>query len=173
MTVTQSINETYGEILLPSLNELTNWLKLDKTDVFVDLGSGKGQIVVHFFLNTPVKKSYGIEINQPLHQQALLKFQEATTNNPWAFRCDRELELIHGSFLTHPIADATVVLINATCFTQSLLQFLDFRIENTPSIHTVLTLRPLPNPKRLRFIKTIKVQCSWDSALCYAYCISM
>jgi hypothetical protein len=79
------------------------------------------------------------------------------------------LEFIQGSFLTHSFEDASVVLINSMCFTQSLLRALAEKIENTSSIHTVLTLRPLPKLNRLRFTHTQKVQCSWDSALCYIY----
>ena len=165
----ENVFETYGEILYPSIDKLMSSIQLTEHDVFVDLGSGKGQIVIHFFLKSLVKAAYGIEIVPKLHQDAVTAAQILQQELPPFFDNGRQLTFMSGTFLEIPFKTATVALINSTCFTQSLLNQLGTIIENTPSIHTVLSLRPINTLQRLGFKKIIRIECSWDSALCYLY----
>jgi len=164
-----AITETYGEILYPSVNKLISLILLTTQDVFVDLGSGKGQVVIQVFLNSVVKEVYGIELLPKLHTRAITACERLQSELPDFFHGSRKISFLSGSFLDIPFTTATVVFINSTCFTQSLLNELGQRIENTPSIHTVLSLRPLNTLKRFIFKKAIRIECSWDSALCYFY----
>lgn len=164
-----SITETYGEILYPSVNKLISTISLTEQDVFVDLGSGKGQVVIQVFLNSAIKEAYGIELLPELHNSAIAAAERLQSDFPFFFHQERKISFLSGSFLDIPFTTATVAFINATCFTQSLLNELGQRIENTPSIHTVLSLRPINALKRLAFKKAIRIECSWDSALCYIY----
>jgi hypothetical protein len=163
------ISATYGEILYQSVNQLITSLSLTEQDVFVDLGSGKGQIVVQVFLKSLVKAAYGIEFLPDLHATALAIGERIQHDLPDFFHGPRNLGFLLGSFLDTSFATATVVLINSTCFPQILLNQLGLIIEKTPSIHTVLSLRPIHTLQRLVFLKALRIECSWDSALCYFY----
>lgn len=163
------IGETYGEILYPSMDKILSTLPLTEHDVFFDLGSGLGKIVVQVFLRSLVKETYGIEYLPELHQQAVLVSQKLQQDLPHFYEQGRKLNLILGDFLEIPLTEATVVLVSSPCFSPKTLYTLGNIINHTPSIHTVLTLRPIANLIRLRFKKAIRIECSWDTALCYIY----
>lgn len=163
------IGETYGEVLYPSIDKLLAELTLTQRDIFVDFGSGLGKMVTQVFLKSPVKEAYGVEILPKLHQQAISVAQTLENDLPIFYNDGRKLTFLLGSFLEIPLPTATVVMIVATCFPQSLLNALGKIIEGMPSIHTVLSLRPMSTLRRLNFKKTIRIECSWDTTLCYMY----
>jgi SAM-dependent methyltransferase len=158
--------ETNGEILYPSVEKLLSIIPFTNKDIFLDLGSGKGRLVIQIFLNTSVKKTYGIELSPELHQQAIRAADKLLPNFNDK---NRELTFLHGNFLTMPLPDATIVMINSTCFDQPMLHQLGKIINEKTSIHTVLTSRPINTLERLTFKKTISIECSWDTALFYVY----
>lgn len=163
------ICDVYGEVLYPSVDKLLSAVPLSDTDVFVDYGSGLGKMVIQVFLKSLVKEAYGIEILPELNQQALIAAHRLQHDLPEFFENQRKLTFLSGSFLELRLASPTVAMIVSTCFTQSVLNALGTIIEATPSLHTVLTLRPIRTLKRLPFKKTIRIECSWDTVLCYVY----
>jgi len=166
---TNHVWETYGEILYPSIDRLLSEIVLTKEDVFVDYGSGLGKIVLQVFIKSIVKAAYGIEISSELHQYATKAATQLHHDLPDFFENERKLVFLQGSFLEVSILAPTVALVNSACFTQNLLAALGKVIEATPSIHTVLSLRPIHTLQRLTFSKSIRIECSWDTALCYVY----
>lgn len=160
---------TYGEILYPSIDKLLSAISLTEQDVFVDLGSGLGKFVLQVFLKTAVKEARGIELVPDLHQQALAATQRVQQDLPDFYAEGRKLTFLLGSFLEIPLTQATAVLISSPCFSPKILDTLGKIIDSTPSIHSVLTFRPISTLQRLSFKKSIRIECSWDSALCYLY----
>lgn len=169
-SVKRSVTETYGEILYPSVDKILSIIQPTENDVFIDYGSGLGKMVIQVFLKSMVREAYGIEIVPQLHQHALSAAQRLTHDLPEFYQSERKLTFLLGSFLELPLKTATIAMVNSTCFTQSLLNELGKIIDQTPSIHTVLTLRPINKLERLSFKRTIRIECSWDTALCYVYC---
>jgi len=163
------ISESYGEILYPSVNKLLSILNLQEDDVFWDAGSGLGKLAMQVFLSSKVKAVYGIEIIPELHQKACEAAQQLQRELPEFYSNNRALEFLLGSFLEVPLENATVLFIGSPCFTPLMLDTLSYRIQNTPSIHTVLTLRPLCRLQRLTCTSYCRIQGSWDTALCYIY----
>ena len=163
------ITETYGEILYPSVNTLISLLSLTEHDVFVDLGSGLGKIVLQVFLCSPVKEARGIEILPHLHNQALAVAHKLREELPDFYAGERQLTFLSDDFLQTSLDGITVALICSQCYSQTMLHQLGTIIENTATIHTVLSLRPISNLQRLRLTKVVRIQCSWDTALCYVY----
>lgn len=160
--------ETYGEILVPSVTKLLSQLALTEEDIFIDFGSGIGKIVAQVFLQTQIKAAYGIEIVPEFHQQAIKISETIQQDFPQLFN-DRKLQFINEDFLQASLPLATFAIINATCFSQKLLCDLGVLINHMPKMHTVFTLRPIATLQRLVFKKTLQVECSWDSVLCYLY----
>ena len=165
----QVIAETYGEILPASIRRLMNIVQPTTHDVFVDLGSGMGKVVQQVFKETPVKEARGIEVIPELHQVAQQNVTEMSREAPEYFMNGRELVLILGDFLQTNLASATITLMGSPCFGPTMLDELASIIEKTPTIHTVLSLRPLLHLSRLSFKRALRVECSWDSAQCYLY----
>jgi len=163
------IHETQGEILYSGVDKLLSVMQLTSEDVFVDLGSGAGKIVTQVFLKSIVKQACGIEIVPALHQQALAVAQRIQEDFPASHVAGRRLTFLSNNFLEEPLTMATVVLVNAVCFDQTVLHALGEIIEVTPNIRLVLSMRPIATLHRLRFKKTVRVECSWDAGLCYVY----
>lgn len=164
-----SISETYGEILYPSMEDLLSTLSLSLHDVFIDLGSGLGKIVLYVFLRTLVREAHGIEIIPELHHQALTAAERVYRELPNFYEDDRKLIFTLGDFLENSFTEASVLLIGSPCFSPTMSYKIGEIINQSTRIHTVLTLRPILNLKRLSFKKTVRVECSWDTALCYIY----
>ncbi|BCA95671.1 hypothetical protein TUM19329_20320 [Legionella antarctica] len=167
--VINNICETYGEILYPSVDKILSVIQPSDSDVFVDYGSGLGKMVIQFFLKSRVKEAYGIEISPDLYQHSFNAAQRLRHELPGFYQCGRKLTFFLGDFLEVHLETATIAMVTSTCFTQSLLNQLGKIIEHTPSIHTVLSLRPISILERLTFKKTIRLECSWDTELCYVY----
>lgn len=164
-----TIAETSGEILYGSINKLIPHLNLNEQDVFADLGSAKGKIVSQIFLTTPVKSAIGVEIVPELHQIAASVSERIQNDLPHLYENQREMTFICGDFLKIPLERVTVAVVNATCFPPSLVDELGAVIDNTSSIRSVFSLRPLAKLQRLAFRKVIPIECSWDSTLGYFY----
>lgn len=163
------ISETYGEILYESMGKLIDEISFSEEDVFFDLGSGLGKIVIQVFLRSLVRESCGIEIIPDLYQKSILAAQRVKDDLPDFHNGERKISFIKGSFLDVSLARASVMLIGSPCFRQQILFPLGKIIDTMPGIHTVLTLRPLFSLTRLSLRKVVRVECSWDTALCYIY----
>lgn len=165
----KNIAETYGEVLYSSVDKLITTLAMTEQDAFFDLGSGLGKLTIQVFLKSAVKEACGIEIIPELYQHSLRVAHKIQNDLPEFYAGQRKLTFLLGSFLDISLAQATIVFIGSPCFSQKILYPLGNKINSTSSIHTVLSLRPIPNLKRLVFVKTLRLECSWDTALCYVY----
>lgn len=158
----------YGELLYPSVVKMIKRLSLNANDVLLDLGSGLGKFALQMFMRSAVQKVIGIEATEPLYLQSTQKIQQAQRDVPF-FWAGRDFVLIGDNFLTQDWSEANIVYTCSTCFTAELLEKISVKINNTPSIQQVLSLRPMPVLDRLKLYDVFSVECSWDSALCFWY----
>ncbi len=165
----KQFSQIYGEILPESVDKLLTLFPLTKDDIFVDLGSGTGKIPLQVFLCSEVKESRGIELAVNLHDYAMQVAEQVANDLPDFYKNNRKLNFFCGNFLEFSLSDVTVVWFNSVCFTQDFLNQVSQIIDSNLSIHTVITLRPLCALKRLNFKKAVRIEGSWDSALCYVY----
>lgn len=165
----KSISETYGEILYPSVAKLLTKMQLTDTDVFADLGSGLGKLVLQAFLTTSVKAAVGIEIIPELHQRALNAAYKVQQDLPAFYAEGREVTFLQGSFLEVSLVKASVILIGSPCFSPKLLASVGTIINRLPRIRLLMSLRPMVNLRRLAFKETLRIEGSWDTSLCYLY----
>ncbi|MBS0288070.1 MAG: hypothetical protein JSR17_12290 [Proteobacteria bacterium] len=164
----QGVCLTYGELLYPSVKKLLGKMQLTKDDVFLDLGSGAGKCAFQVFMQSDVGKVLGIEASALLHQQALQVSLTLRKEFPWFWEDNRSCDFVEGNFLHSSWNQATVVYTCSTCFTQELLFAIADKINHTPSVQKVFSLRPLPG-LRIPLESVFQVECSWDSALCFFY----
>lgn len=165
---TSTITETYGEILSCDFSKLYQDCHFTSNDVFYDLGSGKGQLLAHVFIETCVKKSCGIEIVDSLAMQSKINVEKVRQTFPASFTDSRELSIHHGSFFDISFDDATVIFINGLCFGQAFLLRLATILNKLPYLRLLITSRAIPE-LTLTFKKTLRLECSWDTTLFYIY----
>jgi SAM-dependent methyltransferase len=165
----QKICVTYGELLFPSLALLLNSLPLTEHDTFLDMGSGLGKLAIMAFYLGPMPRVRGIEASLALYEQSIKPLAQLKIDCPELFAGLRRLKFEYGNFLEADLSDITVAYCCSTCFSQSLLCEIGHKVNKTPSIRYLLSLRPVPTLTRLKFKKVVELECSWDSALCYVY----
>lgn len=159
----------YGEILFKGGDTLISQLNPTEEDVFIDFGSGRGKFVHQMYLQTEVKAAYGIELIEPLHHQATCALHKIQNELPDFFSSARTLSFFNGDFLQHSFLDATIGLINSICFTPQLLEALGILLNEVPTLRTIASMRPLSVLNQFSFRKCFRLECSWDSTLCYVY----
>lgn len=165
------ISLTYGEILYQGVDTIINNINITEQDVFYDLGSGIGKIVLQFFLNTAVKKSLGIEASQARHQVAHNIFNKVAQQLPNLFvhkQDKRLLQSTQGNFLLQDILDATIIFIDSVCFSEETLHKLSTILNDCPHLKHVISSRPLAITLPLE--KKLQLACSWQPTTeCYLY----
>ena len=163
------LEATQGDVLYDSMSILIEKMALTQNDTFIDLGSGTGRVIFHAFLLSNAKEVIGIELEPELHTVALQKKEQIMRELPLFFHEHRTIELWNSNFLTTNVDNVTVAFISAVCFSQTTLRSLAIKLNKLPHLRGVFSLKPLTYLDTLRFKSTIRVQCSWGSALCYWY----
>ncbi|KAK6429635.1 Nucleosomal histone H3-Lys79 methylase [Oleoguttula sp. CCFEE 5521] len=150
-------DDVYGELLPSLVDKIINVTQLSHDQIFVDLGSGVGNIVLQTALQVGCE-SWGIEqMPNPCKAAELQKAEFAARTRLWGLTTG-QVNLINGSFFECPEIDevlkrADVVLVNNQVFSAAtndslLAKFLDLK-EGAK----VVSLKPFV-PKDHRITKT-------------------
>jgi len=132
---------TYGEITYESAQKLLRDLKLTYKDIFYDLGSGVGKMVVQAYVTTPVKKAVGVELANTRAGKAL-QVKDALSKMGKLDK-NRQLEFYPKSMTEVSLDDATVIYLCSTCFSQDLMkQITDKCLKLKPGLR-IITLKKL------------------------------
>ena len=152
---------TYGEITFDSAQELIDYLKITKDDVFYDLGSGVGKFCLHAYLATNVKKSCGIELSGTRYELAVKALN--ALGEEGLFDPSREITFLNEDIAKSDLSDATVIFMCATCYSDDLMNILakKFVDEVGPGLR-VISLREFKNQPRLKKVKTFKLPMTWS-----------
>ncbi len=153
---------TYGEMTVEGADELIKYLKPQKTDVFVDAGSGVGKLVVHFFFATDVVKSIGIELSKERFEKAL-KIKNALAKDNLLPR-NRSLEFYHADILDALPNDVTIFFMCSTCFSPELMQKISNKLLTLKPGLRIVTLKQLPAHKRFVLQDTLQLPMTWSSS---------
>lgn len=156
----QGGNSTYGEITYEGVEQLVHKLGLTESDVFYDLGSGVGKMVIQVYLNSPVKKSVGVELGPSRAHaaaDAAHKLREEGRIVP-----GRQLLFYNKNIIDMPLADATVIFMNSLCFSDALMQLLTDKLSELKPGLKVLSTRQLPAHSRFRLVETLYLPMTWN-----------
>uniref|UniRef100_A0AAF5Q315 Histone-lysine N-methyltransferase, H3 lysine-79 specific n=1 Tax=Wuchereria bancrofti TaxID=6293 RepID=A0AAF5Q315_WUCBA len=118
-------SQTYGETSFDRMQMIIQEIVPKDRDVFVDLGSGVGQLVIHMAGGSKVRKAVGIEIASLPNRYAQNLSVEFKKWMKWYGKKFRPFELHKGDFLDEKFRDlitkeATIILINNFAFTAEL-----------------------------------------------------
>lgn len=151
----------YGEIPYDSAAHILNDLTLSKHDIFYDLGSGVGKLVLQVYLTTPVKRSIGIELSKMRFNIAESCRKQATLDEHTT--TGRDLIFLNQNIYATNISDATVCFISGLTFPPRLIQSIMDRLSVIEHNVKVISVMPLPEHKQFKLIKTYQLPMSWDS----------
>lgn len=155
-------NPTYGEITYDAVKTLIDDLQLDSNDVFYDLGCGVGKMVMQIYLESPVKKSIGIELSQTRIDNAQKARQRLVGDGK--LQHGRALNFRHGDILKSNISDATVLFMCATCFSEDFMRKATEKFAKLRPGLLVVTLKHLAPHPRFKLIKTHTLPMTWSSS---------
>lgn len=149
----------YGEIPYDSAAHILDDLDPSRRDVFYDLGSGVGKLVIQVYLTTSVKRSVGIELSQTRWDIAescrkKLVEDDHTANG-------RDLAFLNQNIATASFSDATICFISGLAFPLSLIQSVMDRLGSLGHDVKVMSILPLPEHPQFKFIKTYNLPMSW------------
>jgi hypothetical protein len=149
----------YGEIPYDSSAHILEDLNLSRQDVFYDLGSGVGKLVLQVYLNTPVKRSVGIELSTT--RWNIAETSRKQVNKDDHITTGRDLTFLNQNIRQVPLTDATVCFISGVAFPLPLIQSILDRLGALDHEVKVISILPLPEHKQLRLIKTYNLPMSW------------
>jgi precorrin-6B methylase 2 len=165
---------TYGEITPEGVAMLISHLSITDKDVFYDLGSGLGKMVLQMYTTTPVAKAVGVELSQDRFNQSKEALEQLQTKN--LINKGRILDFINKNILDVPLADATIIYISSTCFSDDFLKKITEKIATEVPASTflrVISLRTLPavaSDRGLIHTATYTIPMTWSSkVMAYVY----
>jgi precorrin-6B methylase 2 len=153
---------TYGEILPKSVSILLADLKLTEEDVFYDLGSGVGKVAVQVYLESPVKKSVGVELSPTRHNHAMKV--HGKLKDAGKLKANRDLVFCQENILHADISDATVLFLCSTCYSDELMADLASKMQQLKPGTRILTLKPFKSTTSLKLLKTYQLPMTWTEA---------
>lgn len=121
---------------------------LSEHDVFADIGSGVGNICIQVLLETPCKRTVGVELLPSRQEHAERAFANAKREFPQVFEgkaADWPLcDLVKAG---PPLVDAgtSVVFTHSWMFDDALMLKLGDVLNDVPTLQAVVTSRPIPN----------------------------
>src|SRR5690606_36408380 len=137
----------YGEIKHQALNQLLDYLALDNNDVFVDLGSGVGKVVLHTALVTPVKKAIGIELSTTRFLEAKEALKRASQWSPYIrSRCAFK----NADLMEVNLSKATVIYTCSTAFSMAFMKKVSERLGSFTHDFRLVSPQELPQNKHFQ-----------------------
>lgn len=148
----------YGEITMSSIDKLIDHLRMGPKDVFFDLGSGVGKVVIQVAANSKVKKAVGIELSKTRHRDALTAYKNALEYLP---KINKRCEFICGDLLDANLKAATVIYTCSTAFSQKFMVEVAKMLLKYKHPFLLITLQDLPRLKGFRELEGMKLNMSW------------
>lgn len=145
-------SEIYGELLPSFVTTLIKDTGLNADHLFLDLGSGVGNVVLQASLTTGCR-SYGIELNPTPAKLARDQLEQFRIRcRMWGLSMG-EVELEEGNMLSSPRTDelikqADVILVNNKAFEETLNDALRLKFLDLKDSAIVVSLHPFKPPTR-------------------------
>ncbi|MDB6064538.1 MAG: Protein containing a histone methylation motif [Pedosphaera sp.] len=158
----------YGELAPNGVRKLLRWLRPGKTDVFYDLGSGVGKLVLELGMAAALKKCVGIEVAGSRWSGSQSAAMQAKKEG-WIKA--KRLEFRKESFLDSDLGDATILYSCSTCFSARLMERLGRKIAGLNRRLIFVTFQMLPRPRRgFEMIEKLSLDTSWRTQVtAYVY----
>jgi hypothetical protein len=148
--------DVYGEVTRNGVEtlakKLQEYIKETSDLEFIDLGAGKGKLVLHLSLISNFKWYTGVELCEN-------KFSESLTISALSTISDK-VTLINGDMFSLDLSKYDVVFFNDVCFRESLRQTVFRSLKQGCYVVT-------SKVTDLTFISGISLECSWNKSKDY------
>lgn len=158
-----SLELTYGETDLLGFLLLLNKLSPSKEDIFLDLGSGLGQLVIATPFFYPVKKAIGIEYLTALSKAA----NQIKTRLP--IENQKKTILLNQHILDSEIGEATIIFCTATAFFGDSWQKIQNHLTKACYGTRIITLSKPLTIDGFKLIYKTWCPTSWGASLAYVH----
>jgi hypothetical protein len=159
---TYNLNYVYGELLRDSvetvIEKINRYKKISEKDVFVDIGSGAGKLVLHLAIKSDIKTLVGVEI-VPQRNRYSKWIKEKIVH-------DKSIFFIEKDVRDFDLSIATIIFMNNICFDTNLIKDIYNRI---PKGCNFISAVEIPECKILK--EEFLVSTSWTSKLKLFYYI--
>eukprot|EP00747_Dinoflagellata_sp_TGD_P187937 gnl/TRDRNA2_/TRDRNA2_46138_c0_seq1.p1 gnl/TRDRNA2_/TRDRNA2_46138_c0~~gnl/TRDRNA2_/TRDRNA2_46138_c0_seq1.p1 ORF type:complete len:612 (-),score=104.43 gnl/TRDRNA2_/TRDRNA2_46138_c0_seq1:39-1874(-) len=174
-----SSNLQYGEVTHDGMESFYKALQVNMNDVFYDLGSGIGKLVLYVAMRGEVSRSVGIEIGERRHclaedacsklktelEHQLVPGDEGTVTSDHSVHLSApcsEFSVVLGDLRCKNLyLDATLIGVSNVCFGESVMsKLLDNVLRQPSSVRRLVSLTQMLH-KRLKLVRTLKVSCTW------------
>jgi SAM-dependent methyltransferase len=149
---------TYGEIMPTATLRLLEYLELDGGDVFYDLGSGVGKVVMMAALATGVGRAVGIELSRSRVAKARRVLERAEQRA--LVPCGR-VELRNEDILATSLEDATVIYTCATAFRLEFMLKVMTKVTRLGRPLRFVSTQVLEPRRAFRHEDTLRLDMSW------------
>lgn len=140
----------YGEITKKGAEDIYKWIKsnigITENDVFYDIGSGHGKMVMHFSLISNFKNNIGIELDNLRYKYCLDILNQID--------CPENVEFINDDVLNCDLSSATHVFMNDALMSQSLINSIFEKL--SPGTHIISI-----EENKFKPLATFDVEVSW------------
>lgn len=150
--------ETYGEIMPTATQRLLEYLELRERDVFYDLGSGMGRLVLHAASFAPLRRVVGIELSQTRYETARAMLREARKDD---LILARQCSFRNEDFMRARLSDATVVYTCSTAFPPELMRRLARKLRGHPRPLRFVTLQDLDPTPGIELADVLRLDVTW------------
>ncbi|MBI4820982.1 MAG: hypothetical protein HY791_32255 [Deltaproteobacteria bacterium] len=147
----------YGELTPGSVRLFAEHIGLGASDVFYDLGSGLGKVVLQVAMTIPIKRCIGVELSETRVRESRIALHRArklglVQAKRVAFRVEDVVESDFG--------DATVVYTCSTAFTLRFLGAMAKRVARAPRLRCFASFREIDVGSLVK-TKTLRLDASW------------
>ena len=164
---------TYGECTPEAVEHLLSFVNPQPGEVFYDLGSGTGKMVVYAAFYHPFSKSVGVELLEELHEAAQVVGERYKTEVQPQFQDGRRSTQLHyrlGDIFETDLSDADIVVSHCcTCFDDTLMQRLSDSLEKLKPGARIVTITRSLNSPAFEHIGSSSCQMGWGIATLHAY----
>lgn len=158
-----NLNYTYGEILRSGVDiiieKINRYLKPNGKDLFIDIGSGCGKLVLQTAIKSNIKTLVGVEIVSQRVKYAKYIQEKILPENKSVFFIEKDVR-------DFDLSIATVVFVNDVLFDRSLVYHI---FNNLPKGCHFITTRKVESCKILK--EEFTVAASWKTKLKLYYYI--
>lgn len=161
-------NLTYGEVTYAGMEAVYDALNLKQGDVFFDLGSGVGKLVLYVALRAQVARSVGLEVGEKRHALAVgacerlkaLKEEPDAKLSSLTQPCS-EFQVLQADICKYAYQDASVVVITNVCMDMQVQSRAVEQLLRCSAIRRLVTTCALPPNNRLKLARAVCVACTW------------